>query len=65
MILDEKEAANRKYTKDNSIIRITETTAKETDRTESLRRKALTFQVLPSSCINRSIVWKIELNSTA
>ena len=37
----------------------------ETGRTESLRRKALTFQVLPSSCINRSIVWKIELNSTA
>ena len=47
------------------IIRITETTAKETDRTESLRRKVLTFQVLLSSCINRSTVWKIELNLTA
>jgi len=46
-------------------IRITETMAKETDRTESLRRKVLTFQVLLSSCINRSTVWKIELNLTA
>lgn len=65
MILDEKRQLTESTLRIIPIIRITETTAKETDRTESLRRKVLTFQVLLSSCINRSIVWKIELNSTA
>ena len=66
MILDEKEAANRKYTKDNSNNKNNRNNGKGNRRDRKpKKRSALTFQVLPSSCINRSIVWKIELNSTA